>query len=155
MARSSASAVGNLGARILFEPGRVFVGNAGILVSRRGLREAGARAKTFVILDAAMNDLIRPTLYEAYHDIWPVRSPRPTRRRWSPMWSAGLRDRRLPRARPALPPLQAGDLVAIMTAGAYGAVQASTYNSRPLVPEVLVTGRRLAVVAAAARLRRP
>ena len=102
-------------------------------------------AKTFVIVDAAMNDLIRPTLYEAHHDIRPVAEPAPgaapdRRRRGRP----GLRDRRFPgaRPRPGRSP-QPGDLLAVMTAGAYGAVQAGTYNTRALVPEVLVERRRM------------
>ena len=132
--------LGNLGCRILFEPGRVIVGNAGILVTEVVYVKRGA-AKTFVIVDAAMNDLIRPTLYEAHHDIRPVRAARPRRPRIVADVVGGVcetgdylaLDRDLPRLKP-------GDLLAIMTAGAYGAVQASTYNSRPLVPEVLVNG---------------
>jgi diaminopimelate decarboxylase len=126
----------NLGCTLMFEPGRMIVGNAGILVTRVIYVKRG-EAKNFVIIDAAMNDLIRPTLYEAHHDILPVRSragrARHRRRRGRP----GLRDRRLPRARPRAARAKPGDLLAIMTAGAYGAVQAGTYNTRPLVPEVL------------------
>ena len=92
--------LGNLGCRILFEPGRVFVGNAGILVTEVVYVKAGA-AKTFVVVDAAMNDLIRPTLYDAHHDIRPVQRPdarpRQYRRRRG---RRGVRDRRLPRPRP-------------------------------------------------------
>jgi diaminopimelate decarboxylase len=138
--------LGNLGARILFEPGRVFVGNAGILVAEVVYVKKGA-AKTFVIVDAGMNDLIRPTLYEAHHDIRPVRAPA----QGAPTAIADVvggicetgdylaLDR-------ALPPLAEGDLIAIMTAGAYGAVQGSTYNSRTLAAEVLVNGSEWALV---------
>ena len=139
--------LGNLGARILFEPGRVFVGNAGILVARVVYVKQGA-AKTFVIVDAGMNDLIRPTLYDAHHDIRPVVQPDPQRR--DDRRRRGrrhLRDRRLSGARP--PPAAAGRpaiCVAIMTAGAYGAVQGSTYNTRPLAAEVMVNGAEWAVV---------
>ena len=128
----------DLGCRLIFEPGRLIVGNAGILVTRVLYVKRG-EAKTFVIVDAAMNDLIRPTLYEAHHDIRPVREPAPERRGSSPMWSGRSArsgdflalDRDLPEPQP-------GDLLAVMTAGAYGAVQAGTYNTRALVPEVLV-----------------
>jgi diaminopimelate decarboxylase len=138
-------AVGDLGARLLFEPGRMIAGNAGLLVARvLYVKESGA--KTFTVVDAAMNDLARPTLYEAYHEIWPVIEPRPGAPARvtdvvGPVCETGdflALDRRLPE-------LAAGDLVAVMTAGAYGAVLASEYNSRPLVPEVLVTGGRYAV----------
>jgi diaminopimelate decarboxylase len=136
----------NLGCTLMFEPGRLIVGNAGILVARVIYVKHG-EAKTFVIIDAAMNDLIRPTLYEAHHDILPVTQPAPGARRIvadvvGPVCESGdylALDRRLPEPR-------AGDLVAIMTAGAYGAVQSGTYNTRPLVPEVLVKDDQYAVV---------
>jgi diaminopimelate decarboxylase len=138
--------LGNLGARILFEPGRVFVGNAGILVTEVLYVKQGA-AKTFVVVDAAMNDLIRPTLYDAYHDIRPVRQAGPAAGTMVADVVGGIcetgdyfaLDRPLPR-------LAAGDLVAIMTAGAYGAVEASNYNTRPLVPEIMVKGSQWATV---------
>jgi diaminopimelate decarboxylase len=138
--------LGNLGCRILFEPGRVFVGNAGILVSEVVYVKHGGE-KTFVILDAAMNDLIRPTLYDAHHDIRPVKEPPANAARIVADVVGGVcetgdyfaHDR-------SLPPVKAGDLVAIMTAGAYGAVQGSTYNTRPLAPEVLVNGGEWAIV---------
>ncbi len=140
--------LGNLGCRILFEPGRVFVGNAGILVTEVIYVKSGA-AKTFVVVDAAMNDLIRPTLYDAHHDIRPVLEPPPETETMVADVVGGVcetgdylaLDRRLQKVAP-------GDLVAIMTAGAYGAVQASTYNTRPLLPEVLVNGAVYAVVRA-------
>lgn len=129
--------------RLVFEPGRLIVGNAGILLSRVVAVKIGA-ARTFVILDAAMNDLIRPTLYGVFHHVRAVR-PRPGVMQATlagPVCETGdqfAEDR-------AISPLQAGDLVALMTAGAYGATMASTYNSRPLVPEVLVKGDEWAVV---------
>jgi diaminopimelate decarboxylase len=137
--------LGNLGAKILFEPGRVFVGNAGILVAGVEYVKQGA-AKTFLIVDAGMNDLIRPTLYEAWHDIRPVTEPEADTGTMTADVVGGIcetgdylaLDRKLPK-------LEAGDLVAIMTAGAYGAVQGSTYNSKPLAPEILVNGDQWAV----------
>jgi diaminopimelate decarboxylase len=136
----------NLGCRLMFEPGRMIVGNAGILVARVIHVKRGA-AKTFVVIDAAMNDLIRPTLYEAYHEILPVQEPPPGAALDAadvvgPVCETGdylALDRQLPE-------LGSGDLIAIMTAGAYGAVQAGTYNTRPLVPEVLVRGEQYSVV---------
>jgi len=140
------AALGDLGLKIILEPGRMIAGNAGVLVSRVIYSKVGA-AKTFAIVDAAMNDLIRPTLYEAYHDIWPVREAKLNLERQvqdvvGPVCETGdylALDR-------ALPPLEPGDLIAVMTAGAYGAVMSSTYNSRLLVPEVLVRGDQYAVV---------
>ena len=129
--------------RLAFEPGRLIVGNAGILLSRVVAVKPGA-TRTFVILDAAMNDLIRPTLYGVFHDVRAVR-PRPGRTIATlvgPVCESGdqfAEDREVT-------PLEAGDLVALMSAGAYGATMASTYNSRPLVPEVLVNGGEWAVV---------
>src|SRR5579862_1943708 len=139
-------ATGGLGCKLIFEPGRLIVGNAGILVTRVLYVKRG-EAKTFVIVDAGMNDLIRPTLYEAHHDIRPVReqragAPRIVADVVGPVCESGdflALDRSLPVPQP-------GDLLALMTAGAYGAVQAGTYNSRPLVPEVLVRAREWAVV---------
>ena len=144
-ARLVNEAMGDLNVRLLFEPGRMIAGNAGILVSRV-LYVKTAPEKTFTIVDAAMNDLIRPTLYEAYHQILPVIEPGPdTESRFTdvvgPVCETGDY---LALARP-LPALNAGDLIAVMTAGAYGAVQASQYNSRLLVPEVLVSGERYCV----------
>jgi diaminopimelate decarboxylase len=136
----------NLGCTLMFEPGRLIVGNAGILVARVIYVKHG-EAKNFVVIDAAMNDLIRPTLYEAYHDILPVTQPAPGNRSIvadvvGPVCESGdylALDRKLPEPK-------AGDLLAIMTAGAYGAVQSGTYNTRPLVPEVLVKDDQYAVV---------
>ena len=136
----------DLGCTLIFEPGRLLVGNAGILVTRV-LYLKGGETKSFVIVDAAMNDLIRPTLYEAHHEIRPVREADAPRRRIvadvvGPVCESGdflALDRDLPEPR-------SGDLLAIMSAGAYGAVQAGTYNTRPLVPEVLVREAEWALV---------
>jgi len=138
--------VGSLGLAIKLEPGRMIVANAGILVARVIYAKRG-RDKTFTVVDAAMNDLIRPTLYEAYHDVWPVDEARSRQEPIAqdivgPICETGdylALDRKLPL-------LPAGDLVAFMTAGAYGAAMSSTYNSRLLVPEVLVKGEEFAVV---------
>lgn len=136
----------NLGCTLMFEPGRMIVGNAGILVSRVIYVKHGD-ARNFVIIDAAMNDLIRPTLYEAYHQIMPVRASAPD----APVLVADVvgpvceTGDYLALGR-NLPEPKEGDLLAIMTAGAYGAVQSGTYNTRALVPEVLVNGDQYAVV---------
>ena len=136
----------NLGCTLMFEPGRMIVGNAGILVSRVIHLKRGD-AKNFVVVDAAMNDLIRPTLYEAHHDILPVRLAEPGARMIladvvGPVCESGDY---LALGR-TMPEPKSGDLLAIMTAGAYGAVQSGTYNTRALVPEVLVRGDQYAVV---------
>jgi len=138
-------AVGDLDCKLLFEPGRLIAANAGILVSRVLYVKRG-EPKTFTIIDAAMNDLVRPTLYEAYHEIWPVAEPALSAAMTisdvvGPVCETGDY---LAIGRP-LPELRGGDLIAVMTAGAYGAVLASQYNSRLLVPEVLVAGRHYAV----------
>ena len=143
-----AATLGDLGCRIVVEPGRLLVGNAGILVSQVVYVKEGA-TRTFVVVDAAMNDLMRPALYEAHHDIQPVAAP-PAEAPVAPVDVVGPvceTGDTFARQRP-LPPLAAGDLVVFRTAGAYGASMASTYNSRPLVPEVLVDGGRFAVVRA-------
>ncbi|MBF9235699.1 diaminopimelate decarboxylase [Microvirga alba] len=136
----------DLGLKLVFEMGRLIAGNAGILVTQVVYVKEGA-GKTFIIVDAAMNDLIRPTLYDAYHDIKPVIEPGRDAKHVvadvvGPVCETGdylalSRD---------LPAVKAGDLLALMTAGAYGAVQATTYNTRRLVPEVLVRGSDQAVV---------
>src|SRR4051812_5829425 len=136
----------NLGCTLMFEPGRMIVGNAGILVARVIYVKPGD-AKNFIIIDAAMNDLIRPTLYEAHHDILPVRAsaegaPTIVADVVGPVCESGdylALGRSMPEPR-------SGDLLAIMTAGAYGAVQAGTYNTRALIPEVLVKHDQYAVV---------
>jgi diaminopimelate decarboxylase len=138
--------LGNSGSRLIFEPGRLIVGNAGILVTSVIYVKRG-EARTFVVVDAAMNDLIRPTLYEAHHEILPVRAPGKHAARLladivGPVCETGDY---LGLAREIAEP-KAGDLLSIMSAGAYGAVQAGTYNSRLLVPEVLVNGSDYAVI---------
>jgi diaminopimelate decarboxylase len=138
----------DLGCTLIFEPGRLLVGNAGILLTRVLYLKRG-EAKTFVIVDAAMNDLVRPTLYDAHHEIMPVREPAADARRIvadvvGPVCESGDF---LALGRTLAEP-QPGDLLAVMTAGAYGAVQAGTYNSRALVPEVLVRDAQWALVRA-------
>ena len=135
----------DLDCRLIFEPGRLLVGNAGILVTRVLFVKHG-EAKNFVVVDAAMNDLIRPTLYDAHHEIWPVEK-KPSGRRFradvvGPVCESGdflAVDREM------LEPAE-GALLAVMSAGAYGAVQAGTYNTRALVPEVLVKGDEWALI---------
>ena len=145
-ARVVKDATCDLDCMLIFEPGRLIVGNAGILVTRVLYKKQGD-AKTFVIVDAAMNDLIRPTLYGAHHEIWPLTEPVAGARRIvadvvGPVCESGdflAEDRELPDPDP-------GDLLAVMSAGAYGAVQAGTYNTRALIPEVMVRGPTWAVV---------
>src|SRR5690606_20454886 len=135
-----------LGVKVIVEPGRLIAGNAGILVAEVIYLKRG-EAKNFLIVDAAMNDLIRPTLYEAYHSIKPVIEPGAGAERITvdvvgPVCETGdflAQDRELPLMQP-------GDLISVGTAGAYGAVQAGTYNSRLLVPEVLVKGDKFHVI---------
>ena len=140
------SLLADSGLRVVFEPGRVIVGNAGILVARVIYLKEGA-TRRFVVVDAAMNDLMRPVLYDAHHDIVPVDE-------WDANGDMMEMDVVGPicetgdtfAMRRSLPPLKAGDLLAIRTAGAYGAVMANMYNARALVPEVLVRGDAFAVV---------
>jgi diaminopimelate decarboxylase len=138
--------VGHLGCEIEIEPGRLVVGNAGILVTQVIYVKSG-EGRDFLILDGAMNDLIRPAMYDAHHDIVPVRETPPGTEMApfdivGPVCESGDT---FAKARP-MPPLQEGDLVAFRGAGAYGAVMASEYNTRPLVPEVLVHGDQFAVI---------
>jgi diaminopimelate decarboxylase len=138
--------LGGLDCKFVMEPGRMIAGNAGILVSRV-IHVKHAEGKRFIIVDAAMNDLIRPTLYDAWHDIIPVNETRnatanSTADIVGPVCESGDY---LAQNRP-FPEVEPGDLIAVMTAGAYGAVQACTYNSRLLVPEVLVNGERYALI---------
>jgi diaminopimelate decarboxylase len=140
------SAVGNLGCRLMFEPGRMLVGNAGILVSRViYVKQGGTRR--FVIVDAAMNDLMRPAMYDAWHEIKPLKQPENgvAMEPADVVGPACESSDTFARQRP-LPPVCDGDLMAIFTAGAYGAVMASTYNARLLAPEVLVRGPEWSVV---------
>ncbi|MEM7059905.1 MAG: diaminopimelate decarboxylase [Pseudomonadota bacterium] len=138
--------VGHLGAEIQIEPGRLIAGNAGILMASVIFRKEG-EGRDFLILDAAMNDLIRPAMYEAWHDILPVKEPAADAKIApvdvvGPVCETGdtfARERMLPQ-------MVAGDLAVFRSAGAYGAVMSSEYNARPLVPEVLVNGDQLAVI---------
>src|SRR3546814_346946 len=137
---------GRLDAELVFEPGRLLVGNAGVLVTRvLYVKDNGPRR--FVIIDAAMNDLIRPSLYDAWHDIVPLAQPAPDAA-LHPVDVVGPiceSSDTFARQRP-LPPVAEGDLLAFSTAGAYSFAMASTYNSRPLAPEVMVRGDRSAIV---------
>lgn len=134
----------DLGLKILLEPGRAIVGNAGVLLTRC-LYEKKGTAKTFKIVDAGMNDLIRPALYEGHHEIVPLREPGPERRKVDvvgPICESGdffCQDRELPDFQP-------GETVALMSAGAYGFVMASNYNTRPLPAEILVDGSTATIV---------
>jgi diaminopimelate decarboxylase len=138
--------LGHLGCEIEIEPGRLIAGNAGIMVSKVIYVKSG-EGRDFLIVDGAMNDLIRPAMYDAHHDIVPVIEPAP-----------GIEQRPYDIVGPVcesgdtfakqreMPPLAAGDLIAFRSAGAYGAVMASEYNARPLIPEVLVKGDQFAVI---------
>ena len=143
-ANAIVSPLKKIGLRILLEPGRLIVGNAGVLLTRvRYIKESGH--KKFAIVDAGMNDLIRPALYGSYHEIVPLKESHASTTKLDvvgPVCESGdfLAQER------EMPPLQAGDLMAIMSAGAYGFVMASTYNSRPLPAEVLVRGDKVALV---------
>ena len=140
------AAVGDLGCEIEIEPGRNIAGNAGVLLSEVIYRKEG-EGRDFLILDAAMNDLIRPAMYGAHHDIAPIREPAPNAPRSAydivgPVCETGDTFQK----GTELPMMDAGDLIAFRSAGAYGAVMASEYNSRPLVPEVLVKDDRFAII---------
>ncbi len=138
--------LGHLGCEIEIEPGRLIAGNAGIMVSEVIYVKSG-EGRDFLIIDGAMNDLIRPAMYEAYHDIIPVVEPAPGTEQVKfdivgPVCESGdtfAKER-------MMPPVAAGELVAFRSAGAYGAVMSSEYNSRPLIPEVLVHGDQFAVI---------
>jgi diaminopimelate decarboxylase len=135
--------VGQLGCSLVIEPGRLLVGNAGVLITKVEYVKEGS--SNFIIVDAAMNDLIRPTLYEAHHDVELVNQsnlPPITGDIVGPVCETGDY---LAKGR-TIPGVKEGDLLSIMSAGAYGAVMASTYNSRPLIPEVLVDGPRSHVI---------
>ncbi len=140
--------LGHLDCEIEIEPGRLIVGNAGLMVSEIIYVKSG-EGRDFLILDGAMNDLIRPAMYDAWHDIVPVVEPEPGAEQRpydivGPVCESGdtfARQR-------MMPALSAGDLVAFRSAGAYGAVMASEYNTRPLIPEVLVNGQDFAVIRA-------
>lgn len=145
-AKTVLDAAQDLGVKLLFEPGRMIAANAGILVTKVLYTKTGA-TKSFTVVDAGMNDLIRPTLYEAWHDIIPVDealrdAPGQITDIVGPVCETGdylALDRELPE-------YSAGDLMAVLTAGAYGAVQSSSYNTRQLIPEVLVNGAQYALI---------
>jgi diaminopimelate decarboxylase len=144
-AKQAREVLGDLDVQLIFEPGRLIAGNAGVLISKvEYVKERDGR--TFVVLDAGMNDLLRPALYSAHHEVLPVKSPDSAEK--LPVDLVGpicestdrfAKDR-------LMPPLKEGDLVAFMTAGAYGATLSSQYNSRPLVAEALVRGNACSVV---------
>jgi diaminopimelate decarboxylase len=138
--------VGDLGCEIEIEPGRLISGNAGLLVAGVIYVKEGD-GRDFLILDAAMNDLIRPAMYGAHHDIVPVIEPAPgvEQRPFDIVGPVCESGDTFAKSR-AMPPLAEGDLVAFRSAGAYGAVMASEYNTRPLIPEVLVHGDQFAVI---------
>jgi diaminopimelate decarboxylase len=145
-ARQAREVLGSLDVQLIFEPGRLIAGNAGVLISKvEYVKERDGR--TFVVLDAGMNDLLRPALYEAYHEVLPVRTPAlgAPRRAMDLVGPICESTDRFAKDRP-MPPLKEGDLVAFMTAGAYGATLSSQYNSRPLVAEALVRGDACVVV---------
>jgi diaminopimelate decarboxylase len=135
--------VGQLGCSLVIEPGRLLVGNAGILVTKVEYVKQGEA--DFIIVDAAMNDLIRPTLYEAHHDIQPVNPSNLAPISGDIVGPVCETGDYLAKGR-TMAGVKEGDLLAVMSAGAYGAVMASTYNSRPLIPEVLVDGPRWHVI---------
>ncbi|MGE0023897.1 MAG: diaminopimelate decarboxylase [Hyphomicrobium sp.] len=144
-ARLVKETLGDLEATIYLEPGRMITGNAGILVASVLYAKDGA-GKRFTIVDAAMNDLIRPTLYEAYHEVWPVDGSRAGPLALQDIVGPVCETGDYLALERELPAFAEGDLIAVMTAGAYGAVMSSTYNTRLLVPEVLVRGGDYAVV---------
>jgi diaminopimelate decarboxylase len=145
-AKAALATVGDLDVELAFEPGRMIAANAGVLLTRAIQTHARPNGRRFLVLDAAMNDLLRPAMYEAFHVIRPVRTPPPGASVApcdvvGPVCETGdtfARDR-------PLPEIAAGELVVLMTAGAYGASMASEYNSRPLVAEVLVNGADFAI----------
>ncbi|MEM9580396.1 MAG: diaminopimelate decarboxylase, partial [Pseudomonadota bacterium] len=140
--------VGHLGCEIEIEPGRLIAGNAGLMVSEVIYVKEG-EDREFLIIDSAMNDLIRPAMYEAHHDIVAVTEPVPgtEQTRYDIVGPVCETGDTFAKSRD-MPPLKAGDLVAFRSAGAYGAVMSSEYNTRPLIPEVLVKGDQFAVIRA-------
>jgi diaminopimelate decarboxylase len=136
--------LGPLGLKLMLEPGRMIVGNAGILVTRVIYVKTN-EGNTFVIQDGAMNDLIRPTLYDAHHDILPVQDSRNAETMTADVVGGVCESGDYFAKARRIAKVEQGDLIAIMTAGAYGAVQAGTYNTRPLVPEVLVNGAQWSI----------
>jgi diaminopimelate decarboxylase len=145
-ARMIEQQLGGLGVELGFEPGRIIVGNAGLLMTQV-LHLNPRPLKTFAVVDAAMNDLIRPAMYEAYHEIWPVLAAAEGAARVSyDVVGPVCESSDTFAVNRALPAMKPGDLIAFMTAGAYGASMSSTYNQRLLIPEVLVDGDKYAVI---------
>ena len=141
-----AKVTAGLDCRLIFEPGRMIAANAGLLVTRVIYVKRG-EAKNFLIVDAGMNDLIRPALYDSHHEIVPLREPKPGGERVKyDVVGPVCETSDLFAAARSLPPLKSGDLVAIQSAGAYGAVMSSSYNARPPAPEVLVKGSEWSIV---------
>jgi diaminopimelate decarboxylase len=144
-ARMIEKQLGGLGVELGFEPGRIIVGNAGVLMTRV-LHLNPRPTKTFAVVDAAMNDLIRPAMYEAYHEIWPVLADEEAARSIYDVVGPVCESSDTFATNRALPTMKPGDLIAFMTAGAYGASMSSTYNQRLLIPEVMVDNDRYAVI---------
>ncbi|WP_308909110.1 diaminopimelate decarboxylase [Pseudokordiimonas caeni] len=144
LAKLARERLGGLGCRLIVEPGRSLVGAAGLLLTRVIYEKHGGDRR-FLILDGAMNDLMRPALYDAYHRIVPVVRTGAAETPADIVGPVCETGDTFARARP-MPPLEPGDLVAILDAGAYGAVMASTYNARPLVPEVMVDGDSASII---------
>jgi diaminopimelate decarboxylase len=138
-------ALRGLDVQVLVEPGRLLVANAGVLLSRVILRKEGQRGRRFVVVDAGMNDLLRPALYEAHHEVEPVGRPR-RGQEVADVVGPVCESADVLAKRRKLPPLHSGDLVALRTAGAYGMAMASQYNARPRPAEVLVDGRSWRIV---------
>ena len=140
-------ALRGLDVKVLVEPGRLLVANAGVLLSRVLLRKQGQGARRFVVIDAGMNDLLRPALYQAHHDLEPVARPRKGAEVVDVVGPVCESADVLARRR-RLPPLAGGDLIVLRTAGAYGMAMASQYNARPRPPEILVDGRSWRIIRA-------
>ena len=136
----------DLDVQVIVEPGRVITGNAGVLVSEV-LYEKTAPDRTFMVIDAGMNDLLRPALYQAHHEIWPLAEPAADAERvdYDVVGPICESTDKFATGR-SLPRLTSGARVAFLSSGAYGAVLSSQYNARPLVPEVLVDGNQFAIV---------
>jgi diaminopimelate decarboxylase len=140
-------ALRGLDVKVLVEPGRLLVANAGVLLSRVLLRKQGQGTRRFVVIDAGMNDLLRPALYQAHHDLEPVARPRKGAEVVDVVGPVCESADVLAKRR-RLPPLEGGDLIVLRTAGAYGMAMASQYNARPRPPEVLVDGRSWRIIRA-------
>ena len=147
LAKLAADVFGGLGVTQGYEPGRVIAANAGVLLTRVVHVNVRPDGRRFLVLDAGMNDLLRPAMYDAYHDLRPVRPRAGEPQPYDVVGPVCESSDTFAVQRP-LPPFESGDLAAFMTAGAYGAAMASEYNTRPLVPEVLVKGADFAVVRA-------